>query len=525
MSFLELKLKSEYHSERDDLVKDFFLPVLKQSVLYKRAAGFFSSSALVVLEEGILKLIENGGTIQMISSPKLNIEDWQALKDGFSRKKDNSKNFSIGEGNFEKARLNFLRNLIAANKLKFRIAFLENGNSYSMFHEKLGLMYDSEGNVVAFSGSMNETENAFLNNYESIDVFTSWSEDFKRVATKEALFNSMWNDCEQGIKVLNVGIITDSLLNELMKTQSTFATKQDETYKPLSADNNLESLSQIIQRAWDRIRRALNNPEGITGVPTKFVDFDRFTGGFQKSDLILLAARPSMGKTALALNMAMNAALANKVVVIFSLEMRKEQLAHRLLSSYSGINSQKLSTGNFDSEDLNELIDTMEYLTDSNLFIDDTPGLSLTELQTRAKKLKQEHNVALIVVDYIQLIQGSRELRGNRVQEISEISRNLKTLARELDIPILALSQLSRNVELRPDKHPLLSDLRESGSLEQDADIVMFLYREEYYDKETENSNTAELVIAKNRNGPTLTIILQFDKECMRFGSLGSYEE
>jgi replicative DNA helicase len=247
----------------------------------------------------------------------------------------------------------------------------------------------------------------------------------------------------------------------------------------------------------------------------------------QKSDLILLAARPSMGKTALALNMAMNAALEKNIVAVFSLEMSKEQLGHRLLSSYSGINSQKLSTGNFDDTEFNELVDTLNYLTESKLFIDDTAGITVLELRSKARKIKNEHGLDLIVIDYLQLMQGSSRKGSdfNRQQEISEISRSLKALARELKVPILALSQLSRSVELRADKRPLLSDLRESGSLEQDADIVAFLYREDYYDKESENANTAELVISKNRNGPTAIINLQFNKECMRFGSLGTAEE
>ena len=514
MSFLELELKSEYHSGSDDLVKDFFIPVLKQSVLYKRAAGFFASSSLSVLREGILALIENGGTIQLISSPRLNEEDWQALRDGFSRDKNLAENFSVediknSKGNFAKFQLNFLSNLIAFNKLDFRIACLEGDNSYSMFHEKFGLLYDGNGNIIAFSGSMNETGNAFQNNYESIDVFTSWSEDSKRVTAKEKHFDSMWNSCEKGLKILNAVTYaeTDNLLTS-------------------KADINFESLSQILPRAFEKICRAMDNPKGgITGIATGFIDLDKLTGGLQKSDLIILAARPSMGKTALALNMAMNAAIANNIVAIFSLEMRKEQIVQRLLSSYSGINSQKLSTGNFDMEEFSELVETRNYLSDRKLFIDDTAGLSLTELQVRAKKLKQEEKINLIVVDYIQLMQGSRELRGNRVQEISEISRGLKSLALELDIPILALSQLSRGVESRADKRPILSDLRESGSLEQDADIVAFLYRDDYYEKEPENANITELIIAKNRSGPTTTINLQFNKECMRFGSFSNVEE
>lgn len=298
----------------------------------------------------------------------------------------------------------------------------------------------------------------------------------------------------------------------------------------VSAQNEVsgfEAITPILQRSFEKIRRALDDPQGITGVATNFADFDRLTSGLQKSDLILLAARPSMGKTALALNIAMNAALENNIVAVFSLEMSKEQLGHRLLSSYSGINSQKLNTGTFDSEEFNELVETLNYLTGSKLFIDDTAGITVMELRSKARQIKNEYGLDFIVIDYLQLMQGTAKkgIDYNRQQEISEISRNLKALARELKVPILALSQLSRSVELRADKRPMLSDLRESGSLEQDADIVMFLYREEYYDKESENSNIAELVIAKNRNGPTTTINLQFNKECMRFGSFGTYSE
>lgn len=287
-----------------------------------------------------------------------------------------------------------------------------------------------------------------------------------------------------------------------------------------------EHIEPILQRAFERINKAINNPKGLTGVETDFTDLDRITSGFQASDLILLAARPSMGKTALALNIAMNAALNNNIVAIFSLEMGKEQLGHRLLSSYSGINSQNLSTGTISNEDFDNLINTQEYIRKARLFIDDTAGISVLELRSKARRIKNEHGLDFIVIDYLQLMQGSivsgRDY--NRQQEISEISRSLKALARELKVPILALSQLSRSVELRADKRPLLSDLRESGSLEQDADIVMFLYREEYYDQETENSNTAELIIAKNRNGPTASVKLQFDKECMRFASLAQFD-
>lgn len=287
-----------------------------------------------------------------------------------------------------------------------------------------------------------------------------------------------------------------------------------------------EHIAPILERSFDRINRAMNDPEGFTGVTTKLTELDKITSGFQKSDLILLAARPSMGKTALALNMAMNAALNDNVVAIFSLEMSKEQLGLRLLSSYSGVNSLSLSTGKMEDDEFNSVVDALEYINKPNLFIDDTAGITVLEVRSKARQIKNEHGLDFIVIDYLQLMQGESGRRSdyNRQQEISEISRNLKGLARELKVPILALSQLSRSVELRADKRPMLSDLRESGSLEQDADIVMFLYREEYYNRETENANIAELVIAKNRNGPTSIINLQFEKECMRFGTLARDE-
>lgn len=349
---------------------------------------------------------------------------------------------------------------------------------------------------------------------------TAYSEQYSNTIKEKSVLRNL---IKAGEEIIQEATAAQSTLNDILDSaeKKVFSvTSQNET-------SEFESISPILQRSFDRIRHALDDPKGLSGVPTTFTDFDRVTSGLQKSDLILLAARPSMGKTALALNMAMNAALANNVVAIFSLEMSKEQLGHRLLSSYSGINSHKLSTGSFDTQDFAELTDALEYLSKAKLFIDDTAGISVLELRSKSRKIKNEHGLDLIVIDYLQLMQGAPKKGGefNRQQEISEISRSLKALARELKVPILALSQLSRSVELRADKRPMLSDLRESGSLEQDADIVMFLYREEYYDKETEQSNLAELVIAKNRNGPTTSINLQFDKECMRFGSLATVEE
>lgn len=282
---------------------------------------------------------------------------------------------------------------------------------------------------------------------------------------------------------------------------------------------SIELIKDIGFRSFERIQYIHNHLGELYGVPSGLHDLDKNTNGWQKSDLILLAARPSMGKTALALNMALSAARRGKIVAIFSLEMSKMQLGNRLLSLESGVNSQFLNTGDLSRDDINALADALERLAELKLYIDDTAGITLLELRSKARQLKHTPGLDLIVIDYLQLMTGGRQ--ENRQQEISEISRNLKALARELDVPILALSQLSRSVELRAEKKPQLSDLRESGSLEQDADIVMFLYRDEYYNRdETENENLAEVIIAKNRNGPTTSIMLQFTKEIMRFGDL-----
>lgn len=289
----------------------------------------------------------------------------------------------------------------------------------------------------------------------------------------------------------------------------------------ISASRNqtgFESLKEIMSRTFERINAKINRPNEIAGVTSGLMDLDRVLNGFQNSDLILLAARPSMGKTALALNIAANAARMDKSVGVFSLEMSKTQLGGRLLSTRSEVNSQYLNTGNVSEETMNALINALNELSNLKMYIDDTAGLGLLELRSKARRLKHERGLDLMIIDYLQLMQGGRA--ENRQQEISEISRGLKGLARELDIPIIALSQLSRSVELRAEKKPQLSDLRESGSLEQDADIVMFLYREEYYNREADNENIAELIIAKNRNGPTTSIRLQFNKEIMRFGDL-----
>ena len=284
-----------------------------------------------------------------------------------------------------------------------------------------------------------------------------------------------------------------------------------------------EDVRSIMLKTFERVNARVSRPNELGGVGSGLIDLDKVLNGFQKSDLILLAARPSMGKTALALNIAANSAAKNKSVGVFSLEMSKLQLGSRMLSTWSGVNSQYLNTGNATDDDMNLLLSALEELGNLKLYIDDTAGLGLLELRSKARRLKHEFGLDLLIIDYLQLMQGMRA--ENRQQEISEISRGLKGLARELDVPIIALSQLSRSVEMRAEKKPQLSDLRESGSLEQDADIVMFLYRDEYYNRdEQDNENIAELIIAKNRNGPTTSVRLQFNKEVMRFGNLTRVE-
>ena len=290
--------------------------------------------------------------------------------------------------------------------------------------------------------------------------------------------------------------------------------------------NDFTAINDILMDSVQSIESLLQNKGGLTGLPAGFADLDKLTSGLHPSDFIILAARPSMGKTALALNIVQNVALrAHKViggeprsVAFFSLEMSKEQLVNRMLCAEAGIDSQRLRVGEMRDEDWTHLWDACDTMSRAKIYIDDTAGITAMDKRSSARRLKAEHGLDLIVVDYLQLMQGSgkRNNSGDRQQEVSEISRSLKALARELDVPVLALSQLSRSVESRQVKRPMLSDLRESGSLEQDADIVAFLYREDYYNPETENKHT-ELIIAKHRNGPVDTVNLFFQKQFTKF--------
>ncbi|ETI66867.1 replicative DNA helicase [Neobacillus vireti] len=326
-----------------------------------------------------------------------------------------------------------------------------------------------------------------------------------------------------------------SLLRRLIRTATGIATdgysREDEVEALLSeAEKSIlevaqrknagafHSIKDVLVRTYDNIEEMHKRVGEITGLETGFVELDRMTAGFQRNDLIIVGARPSVGKTAFALNVAQNVAKkTGENIAIFSLEMGAEQLVMRLLCAEGNIDAQRLRTGSLTEDDWGKLTMAMGALSNTGIYIDDTPGVRVGDIRSKCRRLKQEHGLGMILIDYLQLILGSGRSGENRQQEVSEISRSLKQLARELQVPVIALSQLSRGVEQRQDKRPMMSDIRESGSIEQDADIVAFLYRDDYYDKESENKNIIEIIIAKQRNGPTGTVSLAFVKEYNKF--------
>ncbi|MFB1050684.1 replicative DNA helicase [Paraliobacillus sp. JSM ZJ581] len=341
----------------------------------------------------------------------------------------------------------------------------------------------------------------------------------------------------------NIGYYTKiveekALLRRLIRTATDIVTesfsKEDDVEEVLSeAEKNIlevsnrknssafKNIKDVLIEVFDNIEQLHQNDAEVTGIPTGFRDLDKITSGFQRNDLIIVAARPSVGKTAFALNIAQNVAIkTDENVAIFSLEMGAEQLVNRMLCAEGNIDAQRLRTGHLEAEDWGKLTMAMGSLSNAGIFIDDTPGIRVNEIRSKCRRLKQEHGLGMILIDYLQLIQGSANSRENRQQEVSEISRSLKGLARELNVPLIALSQLSRGVESRQDKRPMMSDLRESGSIEQDADIVGFLYRDDYYDKESEKQNIIEIILAKQRNGPVGTVELAFVKEYNKFVDL-----
>ena len=318
-------------------------------------------------------------------------------------------------------------------------------------------------------------------------------------------------------EISELGYDEETTTQELLeKAEAELFSVSDQSLK-----QDLVSIESILTESFDRMEELHRNKGTLRGIRTGYRDLDNMTAGLQRSDLIVLAARPAMGKTTLVTNLAYNVAtVAKQPVLFFSLEMSKEQLVDRMLADASGVDAWNIRTGNLSDEDFGKLSEAMGELAEAPIFIDDTPGLSVLEMRTKARRAMHEQQLGLVIIDYLQLMQGSGRDGGNRVQEVSEISRGLKLIARELNVPVIALSQLSRSVESRSPQIPQLADLRESGSIEQDADIVMFIYREAYYNPETERENITDLIIAKHRNGPTGKIELYFHPERLRFVSL-----
>lgn len=320
--------------------------------------------------------------------------------------------------------------------------------------------------------------------------------------------------------------ITDQISNECYLNKESVDTILEETEKQVfdivqnRSTGDFVGIQDIVISSLESIEAAARNKGNVTGISTGFYDLDYKTAGLQPSDLVLIAARPSMGKTAFVLNIAEHVALKQKIpTAIFSLEMSKDQLVKRILSMNSKVDSQAIRTGELADDDWIKLVDSAKVVGNSHLLIDDTPGISISELRSKCRKFKLEHNLGLVIIDYLQLMSGSKKSES-RQQEISEISRSLKALAREVNVPVVALSQLSRAVEQRPDKRPMLSDMRESGAIEQDADVVMFIYRDEYYNKDSEEPGVSEIIIGKQRNGPTGTVKLAWLSQYTKFANL-----
>jgi replicative DNA helicase len=343
-------------------------------------------------------------------------------------------------------------------------------------------------------------------------------EQYAEIVAQKALRRRLINASKH---LVELGYDESKALQELVEEAETQLFQVSEK----QVKQSIVSLETILAESFDRLDDLHKDKNKIRGVSTGFRDMDGVLAGLQRSDLFILAARPSMGKTAFSLNLAHNVAtIAKQPVLIFSLEMGKEQLVDRLLSMESGVDAWALRTGNLSDSDFERIGHAMGTLSEAPIYIDDTPGLTVSDLRTKARREAHQHPLGLIIIDYLQLMSGGSKFSGsdNRVQEISEISRGLKSIARELNVPVIALSQLSRSVENRNPQIPQLADLRESGSIEQDADVVAFIYREEYYNPETERKSMTDIFIKKHRNGPTGRVELFFDKEKQRFRSVDS---
>ena len=320
--------------------------------------------------------------------------------------------------------------------------------------------------------------------------------------------------------------VTENITNECYLGKESVDTILEDTEKKIfdivqnKSTGDFVSIDKIVLQSLESIEAASKSKGNVTGVATGFYDLDYKTAGLQPSDLVLVAARPSMGKTAFVLNIAEHVAVRSHITTaIFSLEMSKDQLVKRMLAMNSRVDSQSIRSGELKDEDWIKLVESVKTIGNSHLIIDDSPGISISELRSKCRKFKLEHNLGLVIIDYLQLMTGSRKSES-RQQEVSDISRSLKALAREINAPIIALSQLSRAVEQRPDKRPMLSDLRESGAIEQDADVVMFIYRDDYYHHDTEEPGVAEIIIGKQRNGPTGTVKLGWQAKFTKFVNL-----
>lgn len=358
---------------------------------------------------------------------------------------------------------------------------------------------------------------AYLTELTSAVPTTVHVEYYGRIVERTATLRRLIN---AGTDIVRIGYDESLELDDALEQseRAIFDVSQRRTTRDFVA------IGQVLESYFDKLDFIQQHRGEIVGVPTGFVDLDKLTGGLQRSDLVILAARPAVGKTSFQLGIAHSAAVKHgKTVAIFSLEMSAEQLVQRFLSMETGVDSQRLRLGMIDDSEWDQISRAFGRLAEAPIFIDDTPGISVMELRSKARRLMAEHGIDMVIVDYLQLAQGRRS--ENRVQEISDISRSLKGVARELNVPVLALSQLSRAVESRSDHRPLLSDLRESGSIEQDADIVMFIYREDVYDPDTEKKGIAEIIVAKHRNGPTDTVHLRFFDRTARFADLELYRE
>ena len=411
------------------------------------------------------------------------------------------------------------------------IAGIEKLNAECFYREDNKLIYEAISNLFNNSQPVDlvtvKDELSSMGSFEKIGGYeylailpdkvptTTNVEKYIDIVEKKAILRGLIKTANEIIDLgySQVEDVEDIMAGAEKKIFDIIQKKNQKSYTPIK---------DVLIESFTKLEALYNQKSKITGVPTGFADLDDKTAGLHGSDLILIAARPAMGKTAFALNIAAHAAIRENVpVAVFNLEMSKDQLVNRILCMEAMVDSNKIMTGKLDEDDWNKLASVVGPISDAGIYIDDTPGISITEIRTKCRKLKMEKDIGLIVIDYIQLIQGSGSKKnGSREQEIAEISRSLKVLAKELNVPVIALSQLSRAVESRPDHRPMLSDLRESGSIEQDADIVMFLYRDDYYNPDSEEKDISEVIMAKHRAGSTGTIKLLWMGNYTKFVNL-----